>query len=166
MPNLSANPTVWRREENLLAQARLKAIDAKLDMALREVGASAPPSPPPFTDEDVDEVGRLLVEGRVRLPSHVRVTVTTELTETKSRVFGTTTLYTHTADQLCAHRMRPMSIQAALRAGLVAKLGGSWMWRENVYRQLLATTRPPNKDGGGEIPRRCPSRSHDNLRAP
>jgi hypothetical protein len=116
----------------------LGRIAEKVDVMLKmEAGSNAPSSPPAFTDEDVDEVGRLLVEGRVRLPSHVRVTVTTELTETKSRVFGTTTLYTHLADQLHCHRLRPMSIPAALKAGLVAKLAGSWMWRENVYRQLL-----------------------------
>jgi hypothetical protein len=133
---LSANPAVRRREEDLRVQARMKVIDAKLGQLLAEVGAS-PSSPPAFTDADIEEVGKLLVEGRLRLPSHVRITVTTEVEEIKSKVFGTSTVFTHTADQLCCHQLRPMSIQAALEAGLLAKLGGHWIWRADVYRKLV-----------------------------
>jgi hypothetical protein len=131
---LPANQTARRREERLLIQARLDAIDAKLNTLVVEVGATAPAFP---TDLDIEEVGKLLVEGRIRLPSHVKITVTTEVEEIKSKVFGTSTVFTHTADQLCANRLRPMSIQAALKAGLVAKLGGEWLWREDRYRKLV-----------------------------
>jgi hypothetical protein len=133
---LPANPTARRREEALLVRARMEALDAKLDRALamgRE-GASAPSSP--FTDADVEEVGKLLVEGRLRLPTHARITVITEVETVKSRVFGTSEVFTHTADQLCCRQLQPMSIQAAIGVGLLAKLNGSWLWRENVYRQL------------------------------
>jgi hypothetical protein len=137
MSVLSSNPTVIRREERILDHARMAAIDAKVGQLLAESfgGAQAPPA---FTDEDVAEVGRLLVEGRVRLPSHVRITVTTEVEEIKSRDFGTTsTVFTHLADQLHAHRMRPMSIQASLEAGLLVRLNGSWLWSESAYRRLV-----------------------------
>jgi hypothetical protein len=131
---LSANPTVRRREEAHLMRARLEALDAKVDLLVRGVGATAPAFP---TDLDIEEVGKLLVEGRIRLPSHVRITVTTSIETIRSKVFGTSEVFTHTADQLCANRLRPMSIQAALKAGLVAKLGGEWLWREDRYRKLV-----------------------------
>jgi hypothetical protein len=134
---LSASPTVQRREERILDRARMDAIDAKVGQLLAESfgGAQAPPA---FTDEDVAEVGRLLVEGRVRLPSHVRITVTTEVEEIKSREFGTTsTVFTHTCDQLHAHQLRPMSIQEAIKAGLLVRLNGSWLWSESAYRRLV-----------------------------
>jgi hypothetical protein len=129
----SGNATVQRREERLLRQ-RLQDMEAKVDLLVMEVGATAPAFP---TDLDIEEVGKLLVEGRIRLPSHVRVTVTTEIETIRSKVFGTSEVFTHTADQLCANRLRPMSIQAALKAGLVAKLGGEWLWREDRYRKLV-----------------------------
>jgi hypothetical protein len=130
---ISANPTVQRREERLLDRARMDRIDSQLDRLVEVVTPT-----PAFTDADVEEVGKLLVEGRVRLPCHVRITVTTSVGEIKSREFGTTsTVYTHTADQLHAHQLRPMSIQAALEAGLLAKLGGHWIWRADVYRKLV-----------------------------
>jgi hypothetical protein len=134
---VSANPAVRRREETLRAQAWLKPLDEKVSQLLAESFGRAQ-APPAFTDEDVAEVGRLLVEGRVRLPCHVRITVTTEVEEIKSRDFGTTsTVFTHTADQLHAHRMRPMSIQAALEAGLLVRLNGAWLWSESAYRRLV-----------------------------
>ena len=43
---LPANPTRRRAEEAHLIRARMEAIDAKLDLALREVAAKAPPAPP------------------------------------------------------------------------------------------------------------------------
>jgi hypothetical protein len=129
---LSANPTVRRREEALAERARMDRIDSMLDRAVE--GAKASPA---FSDSDAEEVGKLLVEGRLRLPSHVRVTVITEVEEIKSKTFGTSTVFTHTADQLCCHQLQPMSIQAALEAGLLAKLGGNWIWRADVYRRLV-----------------------------
>jgi hypothetical protein len=134
---LSANPAVRRREERLLMQARLAAIDAKLNTLVVEVGAS-PSSPPAFpTDLDIEEVGKLLVEGRLRLPSHVKITVTTEVEEIKSKVFGTSTVFTHTADQLCCHQLQPMSIRAALEADLLVRRNGSWLWSEVTYHRLV-----------------------------
>jgi hypothetical protein len=132
MAILSSNPTVIRREEALLVRARMDRIDSMLDRAVE--GAKAPPL---FSNSAVEEVGRALVEGRIRLPCHVRITVTTEVEEIKSKVFGTSTVFTHTADQLCCHQLQPMSIQAALEAGLLAKLGGNWIWRADVYRKLV-----------------------------
>ena len=46
--NLSANPTVRRREERILARARMDAIDAKLDK-LVVVAQAAPPQDPRIT---------------------------------------------------------------------------------------------------------------------
>jgi hypothetical protein len=134
---LSANPTVRRREEALLTRARMDRIDSQLDYLLVEV-AKAPPPAPAFSDDDVEEVGRLLVEGHIRLPCHVRITVTTEVGEIKSREFGTTsTVYTHTADQLHAHRLRPMSVREALKAGLIVRIPSGWVWSEATYRRLV-----------------------------
>jgi hypothetical protein len=133
MSVLSSNPTVIRREERLLDRARMDAIDAKLDRLVEVVTPT-----PAFTDADVEEVGKLLVEGRLRLPSHVRITVITEVEEIRSRDFGTTsTVFTHTAEQLCCHRIRPMSIHSALKAGLLVRLNGSWLWSESAYRRLV-----------------------------
>jgi hypothetical protein len=143
MSVLIASPTARRKEEAIREEARKAAFDLAIaKLGGMEVGAS-PSSPPAFTDADVEEVGRLLVEGRLRLPSHARITVTTEIEEVRSKVFGTSTVFTHTADQLCCHQLRPMSIQAALEAGLLAKgtqsqkLGGHWIWRADVYRKLV-----------------------------
>ena len=61
---LSANPTVRRREETRAERARMDRIDSLLDRAVE--GAKAP-SIPAFSDSDVEEVGKLLVEGRLRL---------------------------------------------------------------------------------------------------
>jgi hypothetical protein len=134
---LSASATVRRREEELLTQARLKQLDDKLSTVLAEWLGRAQ-APPAFTDEDVEEVGRLLVEGRIRLPSHARITVETSIETVRSKIFGTSELYTHTADQLHAHRLRPMSILAALNACLLLRLQGSWFWSEVTYKRLLA----------------------------
>jgi hypothetical protein len=129
---LSANMAVRRREEALLARARMDRIDAQLDRLVEVVTPT-----PAFTDADIEEVGELLVEGRLRLPSHVRITVTTEIETVRSKVFGASEVYTHTCDQLHAHRMRPMSIPAALKAGLLVRLNGSWLWSESAYRRLV-----------------------------
>jgi hypothetical protein len=52
-------------------------------------------------------------------------------------VFGTSTVLTHAADQLCCHQLQPMSIPAALEAKLLTKVGGHWMFRADVYRELV-----------------------------
>jgi hypothetical protein len=129
----SGNATRNRKEERLLRE-RLADMEAKLDRALKEVGATAPAFP---QDSDIEEVGKLLVEGRVRLPTHARITVITEVEEIKSKIFGTSEVFTHTADQLCAHQLQPMSIQAAIEGGLLVKLGGQWRWSEATYKRLV-----------------------------
>jgi hypothetical protein len=77
------------------------------------------------------------VEGRVRLPTYARINATTEVTETKDRVFGTSTVLTHTCDQLCAHQLQPMSVQAAIEVGLLVKLGGRWLFSDAMYKRLV-----------------------------
>jgi hypothetical protein len=62
--------------------------------------------------------------------------VITEVETIKSKIFGTSEVFTHTADQLCAHQLGPMSIQAAIEGGLLAKLGGQWRWSEATYKRL------------------------------
>jgi hypothetical protein len=72
---VSANPAVNRRE----TQLRIRAVEDQLDklMAMGREAVQAAPLPA-FTDSDVEEVGRLLVEGRmIRLPVHARLTVRT-----------------------------------------------------------------------------------------
>jgi hypothetical protein len=132
--NLSANASVRRREEALLIRARLEQIDSKLNHALKEVGATAPAFP---TEADIEAVGKLLVTGHMRLPRYAMVTVTTEVTETRDRVFGNSTILTHLCDQVCAHQLQPMSVQAAIEAGLLVKLGSNWMFSEATYRNLV-----------------------------
>jgi hypothetical protein len=89
MSILPANPARRRAEEAHLVRARLEQIDSKLDRALVEVGGQPSPTPPAFTDSDVEEVGKLLVEGRmIRLPTHARLTVRTTVEEIKSKIFG------------------------------------------------------------------------------
>jgi hypothetical protein len=128
----SGNATVNRREERLLRE-RLAARDIKLNRALVEVGAVAPA----FSDADVEEVGKLLVEGRVRLPKYAKVTVVTEIEERKDPIFGTSEIYHHTADQLCVHALQPMSIPAAIECKLLTKVGGHWLFRVDVYRTMV-----------------------------
>jgi hypothetical protein len=91
---LSANPTVRRREEALVIRARLDRIDAGIDRMTVAAKAAA------FSPAEIAEVGRLLVEGRIKLPTHARLTVTNSIEEVRSKVFGTYDVMTHTADQL------------------------------------------------------------------
>jgi hypothetical protein len=133
---LSANPAVRKREEDLRVQARLKVIDAKVGQLLAEVGAS-PSSPPDFTDEDVSEVGRWLVEGRVRLPSHVRITVTTTVEDVRHALFNTTAqLIQHEVDQVCTKLLRPLTVLEALNKGLLRRVPDGWGWSEAAYERL------------------------------
>jgi hypothetical protein len=133
---LSASMTVRRREEAFLVRARMDAIDAKLNTLVMEVGAS-PSSPPAFTDADVEEVGKLLVEGRIRLPTHARLTVRTSVEDVRDERFNTSTeVFTHTADQLHTHRLRPLTVLEALEAGLLVRLGSNWFWCQSAYERL------------------------------
>jgi hypothetical protein len=129
----SGNATRNRKEERLLRE-RLQAMELKADVLVKEVGATAPAFP---TEVDIEEVGKLLVEGHIRLPKYARVNVTTEIEERKDPIFGTSTIYHHTCDQLCCHQLQPMSIPAALEAGLIVRLGSNYLWCESAYRRLV-----------------------------
>jgi hypothetical protein len=136
---LSSSPTVIRREEALLRRARIQRIDAQLDHLLAEVGAS-PSSPPAFSDEDAAEVGRLLVEGRIKLPTHARLTVITTVEDVRHKLFNTTTqLITHEADQLHTRLLRPLTVLEALDKGLIRRVPSGWVWSEVAYERLART---------------------------
>jgi hypothetical protein len=130
----SGNATVQRREERLAIQARLEDMDRKLSYLVMEVGAVAPAFP---TEADIEEVGKLLVTGHLRLPRYATFTVTTEVEERRDPIFGTSTILTHEADQLCCHALQPMSIQAAIERKLLTKVGDTWMFRADTYRSLV-----------------------------
>jgi hypothetical protein len=135
---LSANPTVRRREEAILTRARMDRIDAQLDKLAESFGGAQ--APPAFTDEDVAEVGRLLVEGRIKLPTHARLTVTTTLEEVRHKLFNTTTeVLTHTADQLHTKLLRPLTVLEALEGGLIRRIECGWVWSEVAYERLART---------------------------
>jgi hypothetical protein len=129
----SGNATVQRREERLLRE-RLADMDAKLDKMV--VVAQAAPA---FTDAEVEEVGRLLVEGRIKLPTHARLTVITTVAEVRHKLFNTTTdVMTHTADQLHTRLLRPMTVLEALESGLIRRVERGWAWSEAQYERLAA----------------------------
>jgi hypothetical protein len=67
-------------------------------------------------------VSRLLVKGRIRLPIHARLPVTTTVEETRSKVFGSYDVFTHIADQLHTRFLRPMNILDSLEAGLIRRI--------------------------------------------
>jgi hypothetical protein len=129
----SATPSVQRREERLLRE-RLAMMDMKVDRLVTEVVTQVAAF---HAEADIEEVGRLLVEGRVRLPRWARVTVTTDIEERKDPIFGTSTIFHHRADQLCCHQLQPMSIQAAIEGGLLVRLGSNWHWNEAAYKRLV-----------------------------
>jgi hypothetical protein len=134
---LPANPTRRRVEEALLVRARLEMLDAKLDK-LVEV-AKAPPTPPAFTDRDVEEVGRMMVEGKIKLPTHARLTVTTTVEEVRHKLFNNTTeVFTHEADQLHTKLLRPLTVLEALEAGLIRRIERGWAWSEAAYERTAA----------------------------
>ena len=135
----SATPSVNRREERLLRE-RLAAIDGKLDKMVVEGGAKAPPTPPAFSAANIEEVGKLLVDGRmIRLPAHARLTVTTTIEEVRSKIFGTSEVFTHTADQIHTKLLRPMTILECLEAGLIRRIPNGWAWSEMTYERLSAS---------------------------
>jgi hypothetical protein len=133
MANLSANPTVRRREEALIIRERLKQLDAGID---RLVGAVAKAAA--FSPAEIEEVGGLLVTGHLRIPVHARLTVRTAIEEVKSKIFGTYDVFTHEADQIHTKLLRPLTVLQALEAGLIARLACGWTWGEHVYERLAA----------------------------
>ena len=131
---VSANPAVNRRE----TQLRIRAVEDQLDklMAMGREAVQAAPLPA-FTDSDVEEVGRLLVEGRmIRLPVHARLTVRTTVEEVKSKIFGTSQVFTHEADQIHTKLLRPLTVLQALEAGLIRRTANGWVWSEVAYERL------------------------------
>jgi hypothetical protein len=136
MRTVSANPAVNRRE----TQLRLRAVEEQLDKILAMERGEAKASPlPAFTDSDVEEVGRMLVEGRIKLPAHTRLTVITTVEEVRHKLFNTTTdVITHTADQLHVHRLRPFTVLEVLEAGLIRRLPSGWAWSEVAYERLAS----------------------------
>jgi hypothetical protein len=131
---LSADMAVRRREERILARARMDRIDSQLDRLVEVVTPT-----PAFTDSDIEEVGRLLVEGRIKLPPHARLTVTTSIEEIKSKIFGTYDVLTHTADQLHTKLLRPLTVLEALEGGLIRRIECGWVWSEVAYERLART---------------------------
>jgi hypothetical protein len=130
--HLPANATARRREEALLIRARLDRIDAGIDRLVEVVAKAAA-----FSPDEIDEVGRLLVEGRIKLPVHARLTVTTTLDEVRHELFNTTTeVMTHEADQIHTRNLRPLTILEALEAGLIRRIANGWVWSEVVYERL------------------------------
>jgi hypothetical protein len=137
----SANPTVRRKEEAHLIRERLRQIDQKVERLARVWVAQAPA----FTDAEIEEVGKLLVEGRIKVPVHARLTVTTSIEEVRHKLFNTTSdVIRHDADQLHTKLLRPMTVQEALEAGLIRRIDSSvrsergWVWSEAAYERLAS----------------------------
>jgi hypothetical protein len=134
---LPSSPTAHRKELAHRERVRIEQLDQKLDLALAMVRMGAGSNAPSTLDADIEEVGKLLVEGRLRLPRYATVTVTTEVEERKDPIFGTSTILHHTADQLCCHALQPMSIPAAIERKLLTKVGSTWLFRADTYRSLV-----------------------------
>lgn len=130
---LSANPAVRKREEALLIRERLRRIDAQVDHLARGVVTQVAA----FSPAEIEEVGKLLVEGRIRLPCYTRLTVITTVGEVRSKIFGTSEIFTHTADQLHVHRLRPFTVLECLEAGLIRRIERGWVWSESAYERLV-----------------------------
>jgi hypothetical protein len=123
----------------------LGRISAKVDHLVSVMDRGVAQATPLFSDADVDEVGRLLVEGRISLPTHARLTVITTVEEVRHKLFNTTTdVITHEADQLHTKLLRPMTVLEALEAGLLVRLAGpegrgsNWLWARAAYERLAA----------------------------
>jgi hypothetical protein len=92
-----------------------------------------------FSPAEIAEVGRLLVEGRIKLPTHARLTVTTTVEDLRHKLFNTSTeVITHTADQLHTKLLRPFTVLEALEAGLIRRLPSGWVWSEAAYERLAS----------------------------
>jgi hypothetical protein len=115
----------------------LGRLEAKIDVVLVERGVGV--TAPAFTQADIEEVGRLLVEGRmIRLPVHARLTVRTSVEEVKSKIFGNSQLITHEADQIHTKLLRPLTVLESLEAGLIRRIERGWVWSEVVYERLAS----------------------------
>jgi hypothetical protein len=133
---LPASPTARRREEAHLVHARLKALEAGIDKLVEVVAKAAA-----FSPADVEEVGRLLVEGRIKLPTHARLTVITTVEDVRHEIFNTSTEVTsHEADQLHTKLLRPYTVLEALEAGLIRRIPNGWAWSEVTYVRLAAAS--------------------------
>jgi hypothetical protein len=132
---LSADPAVRKREEAHLIRERIRQIDEKVDQLAR-VWVEKDPA---FSPAEIDEVGRLLVEGRIKLPTHARLTVITTVEDVRNKLFNTTTeVMTHEADQLHTRLLRPMTVLEALEGGLIRRVERGWVWSEVAYERLAS----------------------------
>jgi hypothetical protein len=103
--------------------------------ATAEVVAKAAAFPP----DVVEEVGKLLVEGRmIRLPANARLTVRTSVEEVKSKIFGNSQLITHEADQVHTKLLRPLTVLECLEAALIRRTANGWAWSEVAYERMAA----------------------------
>jgi hypothetical protein len=135
---VSASQAVNRREDRIL-RARLAEMDGKADALVKLMEVAKEPSSPAFSDTDVEEVGRMLVEGRIKLPCHTRLTVVTTVEEVRHEFFNTTSdVITHTADQLHTKLLRPLTVRETLEAGLIRRIERGWAWSEVAYERLAA----------------------------
>jgi hypothetical protein len=118
MPYLPANPTRRRAEEAFLVQARLKNLEAKIDVLVEAAKA-----PPTFTEEDAWNLSVTLAEdGNRYLPhgSHVE-TEAVDTTSPLQRPYGRT--YTQAATSVTIFPLSPMTPAAALLCGLLSTSG-------------------------------------------
>jgi hypothetical protein len=128
---LSANPAVRRREEALLIQARLKAIEEQVDK-LVEVAAKA--AAPAFTAQDAWDLAETLARvGTEGLPhgSHVE-TQAVDTTSPLQRPYGRT--FTTICASLTIYPLSPMTPAEALLCGL---LNTSGKLSPTVYERMV-----------------------------
>jgi hypothetical protein len=131
---LPANPTARRREEALLVQARLKALEAGIDRLVKEAGAS--PLPTPTAEDAFYLAEELASRGTEGLPhgSHVE-TEAIETTTPLQRPYGRT--YTTVATTVTIWPLNPMTPAAALRCGLLTCSG---KLSPTVYERMVRET--------------------------
>ena len=131
---LSANPAVRKREEALRIQARLKQLEAGIDVALemaKEVGASPLPT---FDDYDVQCLAEALAEDHSWLPHGSHVETRAEDNSTPlSRAYGPT--YVDRATSISLPIIGTYTPRQLLEQGLVTK-GGKFS--PSTYERLLS----------------------------
>jgi hypothetical protein len=139
MSLLPASPTARRREEALLVQARLKALEAGIDRALemtKEVGSNAPSTSPTFDDYEVQCLAERLAEDRSWLPHGSHVETRAEDNSTPlSRPYGPT--YVDRATTVTIPIIGTFTPRQLLETGLVTN-GGKW--NHVAYEAALKAT--------------------------
>jgi hypothetical protein len=124
---LPANPTARRREERLLMQARLAAIDAKMDVLVREV-VKAPPAQP--QDPQVTTLAKAMGDPDYHFPTgstvHLDWDDNEELIATGLTIEG-----------------RFWSISDIVKLGLINERG-AWLWSR--YSAITMVLTPVTND--------------------